>query len=61
MQARLWVGVGSCVAVAIASGVAEHRRHRRNDLDRVGVMPWPTIQFIALFAAVIGAAVALHS
>ena len=59
MQAALWSGVAACVAVAVASGLADWRRSRRSDPDRVGFMPWPTIQFVAMFAAVIVAALAV--
>lgn len=46
-------------AVAVASGVADARRARRHDLDRVGVMPWPGIQMAAILCAVILGALAL--
>jgi hypothetical protein len=61
MQARLWAGVAGCVAVAVASGWGEHRRRRRRDLDRVGTVPWSTLQFAALFGALLLASVALSS
>ena len=61
MQARLWSAAAGCVAVAVASGVAEWRRRQRNDLDRVGVMPWMTLQFAAMMGALIIASVALNS
>lgn len=60
MQARLWTGVATCVAVAVVSGVAESRRHRRGDPDRVGWMPWRFVQFAALMAALLITSVALN-
>lgn len=59
MQARLWSGVAACAVVAVASGVAEWRRRRRVNLDRVGAVDWTTLQFAALFGGVMLAAVAL--
>lgn len=60
MQARLWGSAAACVAVAVASGVAEWRRHNRADLDRVGVVPWPTVQFAAMMGALLLASVAFN-
>jgi len=59
MQVALWSGVAGCVAIAVASGLAERRRGRRDDPDRVGFVPWPAVQLAALFAAVIVAALAI--
>ncbi|MHA6723336.1 hypothetical protein [Sphingomonas sp. RS2018] len=59
MQVRLWISVAACVAAAVASGLADRRRARRVEIDRVGIMPWPTIQFAALFGGIILAALAL--
>ncbi len=55
-----WIAVAALVLVAAASGFAEHRRRRRREMDRVGVVPWPTVQFVALMAAVLVAAIALR-
>ncbi|MCB2062263.1 MAG: hypothetical protein KDE25_02170 [Novosphingobium sp.] len=41
------------VAIAAIARFAELRRLRRNDLDRVGWMPWTGLFFVALMAAVI--------
>jgi len=60
MQQWLWGSAGAALLVALASGLAEHRRRRRVDLNRVGWMPWVTIQFVALFATLILASLALH-
>jgi hypothetical protein len=43
-------------AVALAAGLADHRRRRRADLDRIGWVDWPTVQMLAL----IGLAIAVR-
>jgi hypothetical protein len=60
MQPWLWGGAAACVAVAVASGVAQSRRHKRRNLDRVGVVPWPTVQFAAMLGALLLASFALN-
>ncbi|GAA0738729.1 hypothetical protein GCM10009106_26980 [Sphingomonas japonica] len=47
------------VALALLSGVAERRVSTRNDPDRVGWVAWPFVQFLAIGAALILAALAL--
>lgn len=59
MQAGLWSGVAACAALAVASGVADRRRARRSDPDRVGVVPWTTLQLAALMTGIVVAAVAI--
>ena len=59
-QAGLWTAAGSAAADAVAAGVAEWRRSRRGNLDRVGWVPGTFVQITAMFAAVILAALALH-
>ncbi|MDR6852988.1 hypothetical protein J2Y54_002508 [Sphingomonas sp. BE123] len=49
------------VALVGVSGLAEWRRGRRRDLDRVGWMPWTFIQIMALLLAIVGAALALKA
>ncbi|VXC58498.1 conserved hypothetical protein [Sphingomonas sp. AX6] len=51
MQHALLAGIGSLVAVAVGSGVAEYRRKNRRNIDRVGIMPWTTVQVIAVIGA----------
>ncbi len=41
------------VAVAVVARFAEVRRLRRNDLDKFGWMPWTSLFFIALMAAIV--------
>jgi hypothetical protein len=59
MQVPLWIGVGAFVAVAAGSGLADWRRAKRRDLDRVGWMPWTLIQIMAVLGAVVTAALAI--
>jgi hypothetical protein len=56
IQQALWCTAAALLALAAGAAVAEHRRTRRRDLDKVGWMPWNAIQVLAFFAAV-GAAV----
>jgi hypothetical protein len=49
------------MTLAVLSAFAEHRRSRRRDLDKVGLMPWNFIQVVAFLAAVIAAALALKA
>jgi hypothetical protein len=51
MQAAFWTGAGAALAVAVAAGVMDWRRHRRRDVDNVGWVPWRGIQVATLFAA----------
>lgn len=61
MQVPLWIGVGAMVALAGVSGVADWRRGRRRELDRVGWVPWTLIQVLAMLLAIVGAALALKA
>jgi hypothetical protein len=54
-----WIVAAFMLAVAIFAAVAEHRRGRRRDLDRVGLMPWNFIQVIAFLCAIAAAGLAL--
>jgi hypothetical protein len=61
MQSTLWAGAAGCVVLAGIAMFGDRRRHRRHDLDRVGWMPWPLILVIALMAAAVCVAFALHA
>ena len=61
MQAAFWTGAGAALAVAVAAGVMDWRRHRRRDVDNVGWVPWGGIQVAALFAALACAVLAVGS
>ena len=57
----LWVACASALALAIAAGVADWRRHRRRkSIDSVGWVPWRGIQVTAFFAALAFAILALN-
>jgi hypothetical protein len=44
---------GALLALAIVALVAERRRQRRRDLDRVGCMPWTLIYVLCFFVGCI--------
>jgi len=60
MQLQFWIGAGVALGIAILAGLAEHRRRKRRDLERVGWVPWMAIQKAGLFAALLLVSVALH-
>jgi uncharacterized membrane protein len=50
-QQWFWIGCGAAaLLIAVAAGIAEGRRQRRDDLDRTGWVPWRGIQVAAVFA-----------
>jgi cytochrome c oxidase assembly factor CtaG len=60
-QDLLWTGAGIALALAVLAAIAEYRRTRRRDLDRVGIIPWNFIQVIAFLCAMLAAALALKA
>lgn len=60
-QAGLWAGAGAATLTTIVAALADWRRTRRNNLDRVGWMPWQLISVMAFFLAVALAALAMRS
>lgn len=56
-----WWLTAAALLIAATAALADRRRHRRRDLDRVGWMPWPLIQILAMIAAAIGIAFALKA
>lgn len=61
MQAGLWTGAGIAMALAVFSGWRDWRRRHRDDPDAVGITDWPTVQMLALIAAVVLAGFAYHA
>ena len=58
-QAWAWTGFAAAAALALAAALAERARTRRRDLDDPGWVPWQTIAYLALLAALVLAALAL--
>jgi hypothetical protein len=56
----LWIAAGLLLVLAVAGGWLEHRRKRRPDLDRPGLVPWQLIEVLSFFAAVGAALLALR-
>lgn len=48
------------LALAVLAGIGDWRRRRRPDLNRIGIVDWPTLQVFALMAAAILASVAFN-
>jgi hypothetical protein len=55
-----WIAAGLLLLVAIFGGWREHRRKRRRDIDRPGLVPWQLIEILAFFAAVGAALLAMR-
>ena len=60
-DAEWWALAGAAAVIAILSGLAEHGRGRRRDLDRPGWMPWTLLQILASLTAVLAIALALKN
>ncbi len=60
-DAGWWALAGAAALIALLSGLAEHRRSRRRDLDRPGWMPWTLLQILAALSAVLALALALKA
>lgn len=56
----LWIVAGGLIVLAVIAGLADYRRNKRANLDAVGFVPWPFLQFAALMGALIVASLALH-
>lgn len=60
-QAGLLTAAGASALLALAASIAEWRRNKRRNLDRVGWVPWQLVTILAFFAAIGLAAAAFHS
>jgi hypothetical protein len=61
LASLLWAAAGAFLLLAAWSALADHRRSRRRDLDRVGWVPWPLLQILAFLLAIACAALALQA
>ena len=51
---KIMAAIGGLAAlVAAAAWIGDRRRMKRRDLDSVGFMPWTSVFFFALMAAVL--------
>ncbi|MDB5693680.1 MAG: hypothetical protein JWO81_2743 [Alphaproteobacteria bacterium] len=55
----LWIAAGGFVLLGILSAVASHRRHRRRDIDRPGLVPWQLVEILSFFLALAAAVLAV--
>jgi hypothetical protein len=60
-QSALWGTSAGFVVLAGLAFIADHRRAKRRDLDKVGWVPWPLIQVAAIIGAAAAAAFALKA
>lgn len=60
-QTALWALAASGAALSGVAALADRRRTRRRELDRVGWAPWPLIQLLAMLATIVAAALAIQS
>lgn len=60
VQVLLASWAGAFAVVAVYAGWRERRRNRRTDMDAVGLMPWTTIQILALIGLALCGLLALH-
>jgi hypothetical protein len=60
MHPVLWIGAGIGLGLALVSGYAEGRRARRRDPDAVGLVPWRSVQLLAIVAVLLCASLALN-
>jgi hypothetical protein len=54
------IGAAASLTVIVAA-IADRRRQRRRDIERVGFMPWPFITVIGTLVALFAFAIALRS
>jgi membrane-anchored protein YejM (alkaline phosphatase superfamily) len=57
----LWIAAAVLFVIAAIAALAEHRRTRRRNLDRVGWVPWNAIQVLAFIGSVLALALALKA
>lgn len=51
MQEVLWTLAGASAGLAAIAALADRRRNRRRDLDRVGWVPWPLFVILGVMLA----------
>jgi len=54
-----WIAAAVAFVVAVFAGWRDYRRKHRDDLDRIGVFEWRTVQMFALIVFAISAGIAV--
>lgn len=60
MQTELWALSAIAATLAGVAAYADRRRQTRDDLDRVGMVPWPGVHLAAIVIAIVAAALAVR-
>lgn len=50
IQGWMWSADAAALALVVLAGVADARRSRRRELDRIGWVPWRGLQVAGFFA-----------
>ena len=61
VQATLWVASGTSLALAAGAALADQRRSKRRDIDKVGWVPWTGLQLLLFLLAIAAAALAVKA
>ena len=55
-----WAAAALLALLALFAGWADHRRARRRNVDRPGLVPWQPIMLMAMLAAIVCGALAVR-
>lgn len=47
----LWILAGAFLLIGVMATIAGHRRNKRRDIDRPGLVPWQLIEILSFFLA----------
>ena len=47
----LWIAAGFFLLLGIAAMIVGHRRNKRRDIDRPGLVPWQGVEILSFFLA----------
>lgn len=61
IQGWMWSADAAALALVVLAGLADARRGRRRELDRIGWVPWRGLQVAGFFAILLFAILALRA